>query len=110
MKNLPLNGRNWATLTALVPAAIDTGGSNRENTVLPARGLDDNNFTSDGIDATNIVNQAQQAFVRVAIPTDTIQEFRGESMLFSAESGSTPGGPRWRSPRLPEPTSFTATS
>ena len=89
---LPLNGRNWATLTALVPGAIDTGGSNQRTIRFAGRGLDDNNFTSDGIDATNIVNQAQQPFVRLAIPTDTIQEFRIESMLFTAESGSTPGG------------------
>src|SRR5580704_3568502 len=26
---LPLNGRNWAALTAYVPGAIDTGGSNQ---------------------------------------------------------------------------------
>ncbi|HTD24620.1 MAG TPA: carboxypeptidase regulatory-like domain-containing protein [Terriglobales bacterium] len=89
---LPLNGRNWATLTTLVPGAIDAGGSNQRTVRFAGRGLDDNNFTSDGIDATNIVNQAQQPFVRLAIPTDTIQEFRIESMLFTAESGSTPGG------------------
>ncbi|HTC96008.1 MAG TPA: carboxypeptidase regulatory-like domain-containing protein [Terriglobales bacterium] len=92
IETLPLNGRNWATLTALVPGAIDAGGSNQRTIRFAGRGLDDNNFTSDGIDATNIVNQAQQPFVRLAIPTDTIQEFRIESMLFTAESGSTPGG------------------
>jgi hypothetical protein len=89
---LPMNGRNWATLTALAPGAIDAGGSNQRTVRFAGRGLDDNNFTSDGIDATNIVNQAQQSFVRLAIPTDTIQEFRVESMLFTTEAGSTPGG------------------
>jgi hypothetical protein len=92
VEDLPLNGRNWAALTALVPGAIDTGGSNQRTIYFAGRGLDDNNFTSDGVDATNIVNQAQQPFVRLAIPTDTIQEFRIDSMLFTAESGSTPGG------------------
>jgi hypothetical protein len=89
---LPMNGRNWATLTALAPGAIDAGGSNQRTVRFAGRGLDDNNFTSDGIDATNIVNQAQQPFVRLAIPSDTIQEFRVESMLFTTEAGSTPGG------------------
>ena len=28
---LPLNGRNWATLTALAPGAVDTGGSNQRS-------------------------------------------------------------------------------
>jgi outer membrane receptor protein involved in Fe transport len=92
VKNLPLNGRNWSTLTALVPGAVDTGGSNQRSIRFAGRGLDDNNFTYDGIDATNVVNQAQQPFVRLAIPTEAIQEFRIDTMLFTAENGSTPGG------------------
>jgi Carboxypeptidase regulatory-like domain/TonB dependent receptor len=92
VKELPLNGRNWSTLTALVPGAVDTGGSNQRSIRFAGRGLDDNNFTYDGIDATNIVNQAQQPFVRLAIPTDAIAEFRISTMLFTAENGSTPGG------------------
>ena len=92
VRDLPLNGRNWSTLTALVPGAVDTGGSNQRSVRFAGRGLDDNNFTYDGIDATNIVNQAQQSFVRIAIPTDAIEEFRIDTMLFTAENGSTPGG------------------
>jgi len=90
---LPLNGRNWATLTALVPGAVDTGGSNQRSVRFAGRGRDDDNFTYDGIDATNIVNQPQQPYVRLSIPLDTIQEFRIDSMLASAEAGGT-GGPQ----------------
>ena len=57
---LPLNGRNWASLTAFVPGAIDTGGSNQRTIRFAGRGLDDSNFTYDGVDATNIVNQTQR--------------------------------------------------
>jgi len=89
---LPLNGRNWATLTALVPGAVDTGGSNQRSVRFAGRGRDDNNFTFDGIDATNIINQGQQAYVRLAIPLDTIQEFRIDSALATAEGGATGGG------------------
>jgi hypothetical protein len=92
VQELPLNGRNWSTLTALVPGAIDSGGSNQRTIRFAGRGLDDNSFTNDGVDATNIVNQAQQPFVRLAVPTDSIQEFRIDTMLFTAEKGSTPGG------------------
>ncbi len=91
-QDLPLNGRNWATLTALVPGAVNAGGSNQRTIRFAGRGLDDNNFTFDGIDATNVLNQAQQPYVRLAIPTDSIQEFRVESMLFTAEAGTTAGG------------------
>jgi len=92
VKELPLNGRNWSTLTALVAGAVDTGGSNQRSIRFAGRGLDDNNFTWDGIDATNIVNQAQQPFVRLAIPIDAIEEFRVDTMIFTADNGSTPGG------------------
>ena len=87
IEELPLNGRNWATLTELGPGAVDLGGSSQRTIRFAGKTPDDNNFTSDGVDATNIVNQPQQAFVRLAIPTDTIQEFRVETMLFTAETG-----------------------
>jgi hypothetical protein len=92
-RELPLNGRNWATLTALVPGAVDTGGSNQRSIRFAGRGRDDDNFTYDGIDATNIVNQPQQPYVRLAIPLDTIEEFRVDAMMATAESGGT-GGPQ----------------
>src|SRR5580704_15936806 len=85
-EKLPLNGRNWATLTALVPGAVDTGGSNQRSIRFAGRGRDDDNFTYDGIDATNIINQPQQPYVRLAIPLDTIEEFRIDSMLATAEA------------------------
>jgi hypothetical protein len=90
---LPLNGRNWASLTAFVPGAIDTGGSNQRSIRFAGRGLDDSNWTYDGVDSTNIVNQTQRPWVRLAIPLDGIQEFRVDSLMASAEEGAT-GGPQ----------------
>ena len=90
---LPLNGRNWASLTAFVPGAIDTGGSNQRTIRFAGRGLDDSNWTYDGIDSTSIVNQTQRPWVRLAIPLDAIQEFRVDSLMASAEQGAT-GGPQ----------------
>jgi Carboxypeptidase regulatory-like domain len=92
VEELPLNGRNWANLTTLVPAAIDTGGSNQRSVRFAGRGRDDNNFTYDGIDATNVINQAQQPYVRLAIPLGTIEEFRVDPLLATAEEGATGGG------------------
>jgi len=88
---LPLNGRNWAALTAFVPGAIDTGGSNQRTIRFAGRGLDDSNFTYDGVDATNIVNQTQRQWVRLAIPLDAIAEFRVDSLMSTAEVGATGG-------------------
>src|ERR1700723_2173385 len=92
-EELPLNGRNWASLTAYVPGAIDTGGSNQRSIRFAGRGLDDSNWTYDGVDATNVVNQTQRTWVRLAIPLDSIQEFRVDSLMTSAEEGGT-GGPQ----------------
>jgi hypothetical protein len=88
---LPLNGRNWSELTAFVPGAIDTGGSNQRSVRFAGRGLDDSNFTYDGVDATNVVNQTQRAWVRLAIPLDAITEFRVDSLMSTAEAGGTGG-------------------
>ncbi len=88
---LPLNGRDWSSLTAFVPGAIDTGGSNQRTVRFAGRGLDDSNFTYDGVDATNIVNQTQRQWVRLAIPLDAIQEFRVDTLMSPADLGATGG-------------------
>src|ERR1700751_1983278 len=92
-EELPLNGRNWANLPAFQPSAVDTGGSNQRSIRFAGRGRDDDNFTYDGIDATNVINQAQQPYVRLAIPLDTIEDVRIDAMLATAEAGGT-GGPQ----------------
>ncbi len=88
---LPLNGRNWASLTAFIPGAIDTGGSNQRSVRFAGRGLDDSNFTYDGVDATSIINQTQRAWARLSIPLGGIAEFRVNTLLSSAEVGATGG-------------------
>ncbi len=90
-EELPLNGRDWSQLTAFIPGAIDTGGSNQRSVRFAGRGLDDSNFTYDGVDATNIVNQTQRTWVRLAIPLDAISEFRVDSLMATAEEGATGG-------------------
>ena len=89
--DVPLNGRNWASLTAFVPGAIDTGGSNQRSIRFVGRGLDDSNFTYDGVDATNVANQTQRAWARLAIPLDAIAEFRVDSLLATAQEGASGG-------------------
>src|ERR1700760_2231305 len=88
---LPLNGRNWSALTAFIPGAIDTGGSNQRSVRFAGRGLDDSNFTYDGIDETSIINQTQRPWARLSIPLDAIAQFRVDTLLATAEQGATGG-------------------
>ena len=95
-EELPLNGQNWATLTALVPTAVDTGSGpgagNQRSIRYAGRGRDDNNYTYDGVDATYIINQSQLYYVRAALPLDTIEEIRVDPILATAQTGATGGG------------------
>src|SRR6266581_3788593 len=54
LENIPINGRNWATLEALAPGAINSGSGGQRDIRFVGRGRDDNNFTFDGIDATGV--------------------------------------------------------
>jgi hypothetical protein len=49
------------------------------------------NITYDGADATGIVNQAQKAYVRLAIPVSAIAEFKVDTVLPTAEFGDASG-------------------
>jgi hypothetical protein len=91
IEDLPLNGRNWTSLTSLAPGAIDQGGSTQRSIRFTGRGRDEMNITFDGVDATGIVNQAQKAYVRLAIPVSAISEFRVDSVLPTAEFGDASG-------------------
>ena len=90
--NLPLNGRAWTSLMALVPGAIDSGGGTQKTIRFAGRGADDNNFRFDGVDATAISNQAPNASFRLQISTESIAEFKIDTALFGADTGGTAGG------------------
>ena len=91
--DLPINGRNWATLTALAPGAIDNGAGDQRTIRFAGHGLDDNNLTLDGIDATAVYNQEQREYMRLNIPLDSIDEFQVQSQNFGADTqNGTAGG------------------
>jgi hypothetical protein len=92
MREMPLNGRHWASLMALAPGAINTGEGNQQSIRFVGRARDDNNWTFDGLDATGVKDPRQEAALRLVISTDSIAEFRVNSTLYSAESGSGAGG------------------
>src|ERR1017187_1730416 len=93
VEELPINGRNWSTLTSLVPGAVDTGAGDQRTIRFAGHGLDDNNLTLDGIDATAVYNQEQREYMRLNIPLDSIDEFQVQSQNFGADTQSgTAGG------------------
>jgi hypothetical protein len=92
VREMPLNGRHWASLMALAPGAINTGDGSQQTIRFVGRSRDDNNWTFDGLDATGVKDPRQEAALRLVISTDTIAEFRVNTTLYSAESGSGAGG------------------
>ena len=89
---LPTNGRNWSTLTALVPGAVDAGAGDQRTIRFAGHGLDDNNLTLDGVDATAVFNQMQREYVRLTIPLESIDQFDVKDQTFGADvEGGTAG-------------------
>ena len=92
VQELPINGRNWSTLTALVPGAVDTGAGDQRTIRFAGHGLDDNNLTLDGVDATAVFNQMQREYVRLTIPLESIDQFDVKDQTFGADvEGGTAG-------------------
>jgi len=92
IRDLPLNGRNIASLMALVPGAIDSGGGSLSSVRFAGRGNDDTNFRLDGIDATGIATQSQDTTLRLTTSTESIAEFKVATLLYGADVGGTAGG------------------
>jgi hypothetical protein len=91
IREIPLNGRHWASLMALAPGAINTGDGSQQTIRFVGRSRDDNNWTFDGLDATGVKDPRQEAALRLIISTEAIAEFRVNASLYSAESGNGAG-------------------
>ncbi len=91
VRNVPLNGRNWASLMLLAPGAINVGGGSQTSIRFVGRSRDDNNYTFDGIDASGVQESPQKSDVRLNISLDSIAEFRVNSAVYTAESGAGGG-------------------
>jgi len=87
IKNIPLNGRHWASLMMLAPGAVNVGEGNQNSIRFFGRPRDDNNWTFDGVDSTGIKDPRQEGNLRLVISTDSIAEFRVNSLPFTAEGG-----------------------
>lgn len=91
LRDIPVNGRNWATLMMLAPGAINTGGGDQRSIRFAGRARDDNNYMFDGIDASGVQEQLQKADARLNISLESIAEFRVNSAVYTAETGAAGG-------------------
>jgi hypothetical protein len=91
-RELPLNGRYWASLMALAPGAMDSGSGGQDTIRFAGLSQEDNNFRFDGVDATGINHQFQKEAIRLQFSTESIAEFRANSAVYSADQGGSPGG------------------
>ena len=91
VRDIPLDGREWAGLMALAPGAVDVGGGHERSIHFLGHSRDDDNFTMDGIDASGIQEQPQKANVRLQVNTDSISEFRVNASTYTAEYGDMGG-------------------
>ncbi|MBI4877890.1 MAG: TonB-dependent receptor [Acidobacteria bacterium] len=92
VSELPINGRNWASLMVLAAGAVNTGEGFQDAVRFVGRANDDNNWTFDGIDNTAIKDPTYGTSARLVVSMDSIAEFKVSSSLYSAESGGGTGG------------------
>ena len=98
VENLPLNGRAYADLAALVPGVrrtiLENGTDSSRDASFNVNGQrsEFNNFLLDGVD-NNAYGTSNQGFSNQAIPPspDAISEFRVETDNYSAEYGRSAG-------------------
>ncbi|HEY4381989.1 MAG TPA: TonB-dependent receptor [Acidobacteriaceae bacterium] len=89
---LPVNGRYWANLEALLPGAVASGNGDQSNVRFSGNSQEDNNFRLDGVDATGLNHAYEKAALVVQFPMESIAELKGSSALYSADIGGMSGG------------------
>jgi hypothetical protein len=91
IKEIPVSGRNWASLMLLSPGAINYGDGAQRSIRFAGHSLDDSNFTFDGVDTSGVQEQTQKADTRLNIALDAIAEFRVSTANYTAETGAAGG-------------------
>jgi Carboxypeptidase regulatory-like domain/TonB dependent receptor-like, beta-barrel len=91
VEDIPLNGRDWSLLMTLAPGAVNLGAGGQRDLRFVGRGIDDSNYTYDGIDATGVQEQSQKVGVRLALSLESIAEFRVSSSVYTADQGGSAG-------------------
>jgi outer membrane receptor protein involved in Fe transport len=91
IKEIPVSGRNWASLMMLAPGAVNYSDGSQRNIRFNGHSIDDANYTFDGVDNNGVQEQTQKAETRLNIALDAIAEFRVSTANYTAESGAAGG-------------------
>lgn len=91
-EELPVNGRYWASLEALIPGAISAGTGTQDQIRFSGLSQEDNNFRFDGVDATGLNHAFVKVAMRLQFPLESIAEFKASSAVYSADIGAMAGG------------------
>jgi hypothetical protein len=91
-EELPVNGRYWASLEALIPGAISAGTGTQDQIRFSGLSQEDNNFRFDGVDATGLNHAFVKVAMRLQFPLESIAEFKASSAAYSADIGGMAGG------------------
>ncbi len=92
VRELPLNGRNIATLELLAPGAIDNGTGQQASIRFAGQGIDDGNYRLDGVDASGIYRMALKSGLRLQYSTEAVAEFKVDAGAYTADTGGSAGG------------------
>src|SRR6516164_244524 len=84
IKEIPVSGRNWASLMILAPGAVNYSDGSQRNIRFNGHSIDDANYTFDGIDNNGVQEQTQKAESRLNIALDSIAEFRVSTAVYTA--------------------------
>jgi hypothetical protein len=95
---MPLNGRSYSILTLFAPGAVNRGDGGFDKLSFGGRPTSDNRYNFDGMDAGSVIDPNPGWFpvvgtqFRIQTSIETIQEFRVDSALQTAEYGLGAGG------------------
>lgn len=91
-EELPVNGRYWASLEALIPGAISAGTGTQDTIRFSGLSQEDNNFRFDGVDATGLNHQFVKVAARLQFPLESIAEFKASGAVYTADVGGMARG------------------
>ncbi len=86
-EELPVNGRYWASLEALIPGAISSGTGTQDTIRFSGLSQEDNNFRLDGVDATGLNHAFVKVAARIEFPTGVHRRVQGEHRRLQRRCG-----------------------